>query len=171
MKNNRFGNKKLNFWQILGLSFASAPFFAVIGVVVIRLMAWLLEFLETDITKLQETGYWWVILIIAFILVLIYLLYEPSYRRNQERKKERKKLIDALYLYWEEQLVKHNKTQLANLDTEQMKYVLSMRFSVWVIYDSECWTHCFPNEKRPEFPFEIVDEMIENSNFCEFSKK
>lgn len=76
--------------------------------------------LDGVITKIQCAGYWWLILVIAYILSLIYFICESKIRQDLERKK----VVNGLILYWKEQLEKQGKSQPS---AKEVKLVREMR--------------------------------------------
>lgn len=144
--------KKRSILGNLGLALATTPMVAVIGLVIITVIG----ALDDAITKIQSAGYWWVILIIAYVLSLIYFLYEPTFRRNRERGK----IANGLIFYWKVQLAKQNKPQPSDKEIEEMREIILERIKVWAWFDPELWSRHFPNEKYSEWPFGIVDNFM-----------
>jgi len=101
-------------------------------------------------------GYWWVILIAAYILSLIYFLYEPTFRRNREREK----VVNGLILYWKEQLAKQNKPQPSDNEIEVVREEFLERVKIWAWFDPELWTKYFPDEKYSKYLFGVVDNFM-----------
>lgn len=146
--------KERSIWAKLGLALAATPIVAFAGIIIITLIG----ALDDAITKIQLAGRWWVILIAAYILSLVYFLYEPTFRRNREREK----VVNGLILYWEERLAKQNKPQPSDKEVEVMRRIILERFKVWAWFDPELWNKYFPDEKYSESLFGIVDNFMAN---------
>ena len=144
--------KERGVWKNLGLALAATPVVSLIGLIVITLIG----ALDNLITRIQLNGYWWVILIAAYILSFIYFLYEPTMCLNRERAK----VVNGLILYWKEQLAKQNKPQPLNTEIEAVRKLFLERVKVWAWFDSELWARCFPNEKYSKYLFDIVDNFM-----------
>jgi len=73
-----------NVGKILLLALAGTPAIVFVGLIVITLIG----AIDQEITKVQESGQWWVILIFAYVISLIYFLFKPTKRIDNEKKKE-----------------------------------------------------------------------------------
>lgn len=135
------------------LALAATPMTALVGLIIIALIG----ALDAAITIIQSAGYWWVILIVAYVLSLIYFLCEPTIRRNRERKK----VVNGLILYWEEQLAKQNDPHPSDKDIEVVREMFLERVKVWAWSDTELWTRYFPDEKYSKYLFGIADNFME----------
>lgn len=144
--------KERSIWKNLGLAIAATPIVSLVGIIVITLVG----AVDDAITKIQLAGYWWLILIVAYILSLIYFLYEPKIRKNLERKK----VVNALILYWKEQLEKQGKTQPSDEEIELVQDMLLERFKVWAWFDPDLWVKYFPDEQYSKHLFGIVDNFM-----------
>jgi len=144
--------KKRSIWRNLGLALAATPMVSFIGLIFITLVG----ALDDMITKIQSIGYWWVILIVAYILSFVYFLYEPTVRLNNERRK----VVNGLILYWKEQLEKQSKSQPLNRDIELVREMLLERVKIWAWFNPELWSKQFPDEKYSESLFGIVDNFM-----------
>ena len=144
--------KKRSIWGSLGLALAATPMTVIIGLILITLIG----ALDHAVTKIQSAGYWWVILIAAYILSLVYFLYEPTIRLNHERGK----VVNGLILYWKEQLAKQNKSQPPDREIKLVREMLLERVKIWAWFNPELWSRHFPNEKYSESLFGIVDNFI-----------
>jgi hypothetical protein len=144
--------KERNIWKNLGLALAATPIVSFIGIIIITLV----EALDDAITKIQLAGYWWLILIMAYILSLIYFLYESKIRKNLERKK----IVNGLILYWREQLEKQGKAQPSEEEIKLVHDMLLERFKIWAWFDPDLWIKYFPNEKYSKYLFGIVDNFM-----------
>ena len=144
--------KQRSIWKNLLFALAATPVTAFIGLIIITVIG----AVDQAITKIQLSGHWWVILILAYVLSLIYFLCEPTIRRNRERKK----VVNGLILYWEEQLAKQNSPHPSEKEIEVVREMLLERLKVWAWFDAELWTSYFPNEKHSKFLFGIVDNFI-----------
>jgi len=135
------------------LALAATPMTAFVGLIIITLIG----ALDAAITIIQSAGYWWVILIVAYVLSLIYFLSEPAIRRNRERRK----VVNGLILYWEEQLAKQNDPRPSDKETEVVREMFLERVKVWAWFDTELWTRYFPDEKYSKYLFGIADNFME----------
>jgi len=149
--------KQRSIWKNLLLALVGTPITAFIGLIIITIIGTI----DRAITKIQLSGHWWVILIVAYVLSLIYFLCEPTIRRNRERKK----LVNGLILYWKEQLAKQSKSQPSDREIELTREMFLERVKVWAWFDPELWIRYFPDEKYSKYLFSIVD------NFMEYWKK
>ena len=140
-------------WKNLLLALAGTPITAFIGLIIITLIG----AIDQAITKIQLSGHWWVILISAYVLSLIYFLYEPTIHRNRERKK----VVNGLILYWEEQLAKQNNPHPSEKEIEVVREMFLERVKAWAWLDTELWTRYFPDEKYSKYLFGIVDNFME----------
>ena len=123
MNNKYIKRERGNIWKNLGLALAATPVVSLAGLIIITLIG----ALDDAITKIQLAGHWWVILIVAYILSMIYFFCEPKIRRNRERKK----VVNELMLYWEEQLTKQNKSQPSDREIELVRDMFLERVKVW----------------------------------------
>lgn len=146
------GKKERSIWKNLGLALAATPGVLLVGLIIITLFG----ALDNAITKIWSAGYWWLILIVAYIISLIYFIYEQKIRLNRERKK----VVNALILYWEEQLEKQNKLPKSGVDIEWIRESLLERIKVWAWFDPELWTKYFPGEKYSKYLFGVVDNFM-----------
>jgi len=144
-------DKKRSIWKNLGWALAATPMVSFVGLIIIILVG----ALDDAITKIQMVGYWWLILIVAYILSLIYFLCEPTIRRNRETKK----VVNYLIIYLKEQLAK--KDMPLPSDEEMLYDMLLERVKVWVWSDTKLWDRYFPEEKYSKYLFGIVDNLIE----------
>jgi membrane protein implicated in regulation of membrane protease activity len=144
--------KERNIWKNLGLALAATPIVSFIGIIIITLVG----ALDDAITKIQLAGYWWLILIMAYILSLIYFLYESKIRKNLERKK----IVNGLILYWKEQIEKQGKAQPSEEEIKLVHDMLLERFKIWAWFDLDLWIKYFPNEKYSKYLFGIVDNFM-----------
>lgn len=145
--------KERNIWKNLVWALAATPIVSFVGLIIITLVG----AIDDAITKLQMAGYWWLILIGAYILSLIYFIYEPTIRQNHERKK----VVNGLILYWKENLEKQNNPQPSENDIEIVHEMFLERFKVWAWFDTELWNRNFPDEKHSKYLFGIVDNFME----------
>ena len=155
--------KERSIWKNLGLALASVP---VVGIALIVLVI-CFEKLGDVLTELESAvGIWArliVVFTIAYILSLIYLLYQSSVHRNRERKRildKRKGRVDTLILYWREQLIKKIKPQPSADIIKAVQEMFLQRLLIWAKSDPELWTKVFPNEKYSEHFFGIVDNFM-----------
>ncbi len=146
------GKKERSIWKNLGLALAYTLQVTIVGLVIITLFG----VLDNAITKIQSAGYWWLLLIVGYIISLVYILCEPKIRLNHERKK----VVNALILYWEEQLEKQNKLPKSGIDIEWTRERLLERIKVWAWFDPELWNEYYPDEKYSKYLFGIVDNFI-----------
>jgi len=93
---------------------------------------------------------------VAYIISLIYIICEPKIRLNHKRKK----VVNALILYWEEQLEKQNKLPNSGIDIEWIRESFLERIKAWAWFDPELWNEYFPDEKYSKYLFGIVDNFI-----------
>jgi len=146
------GKKERSIYKNLGLALAATPMVSLFGLIIITLFG----ALDNAITNIQSAGNWWLILIVAYIISLIYFIYEPKIRQNRKRKE----LVNGLILYWEEQLEKQDKLQKSNIDIEFIRKNLLERIKVWAWFDPKLWTEYFPDEKYSKYIFGIVDNFM-----------
>ena len=132
-------DKKRSIWKNLGWALAATPIVSFVGLILITLIG----AIDDAITKIQLAGYWWLILIVAYILSLVYFLFEPNVRKNLERKK----IVNTLILYWKEQLEKQGKNQPSNNEIELVQNMLLERFKIWAWFDPDLWHKYFPDEQ------------------------
>ena len=135
------------------LALAATPMTAFVGLIIITLIG----ASDAAITIIQSAGYWWVILIVAYVLSLIYFLCKRTIRRNRERKK----VVNGLILYWEEQLAKQNDPHPSDKEIEVVREMFLERVKVWAWSDTELWTRYFPDEKYSKYLFGIADNFME----------
>jgi len=135
------------------LALAATPMTAFVGLIIITLIG----ALDAAITTMQSPGYWWVILIVAYVLSLTYFLCEPSIRRNRERKK----VVNGLIIYWEEQLAKQNDPHPSDKEIEVVREMFLERVKVRAWFDTELWTRYFPDEKYSKYLFGIADNFMD----------
>jgi hypothetical protein len=145
-------DKERSIWKNLGWALAATPVVSFVGLIIITLIG----VLDDAITKVQIAGYWWLILIGAYILSLIYFIYEPTVRQNHERKKA----VNALILYWKEQLEKQSKSQPSEKEIELVHEMLLERIKIWAWFDPELWNKYFPDENYSKYFFGIVDNFM-----------
>lgn len=168
-RNDFIGKKERSIWKNLGLALVYTPVVTIVGLVIITLFG----ALDYAITKVQSAGYWWLLLIVGYIISLVYVICEPKIRLNHERKK----VVNALILYWEEQLENQNKLPKSGIDIELLREsplerikVLALfertreslleRIKVGAWFDPELWNEYFPDEKYSKYLFGIVDNFI-----------
>jgi hypothetical protein len=144
--------KERNIWKNLGLALAATPITCLIGLIIITLVG----ALDDAITKIQLIGYWWLVLVMAYILSLIYFIYESKIRKNIEREK----IIGGLILYWKEQLEKQGKDQPSNEEIKWVHNMLLERFKIWAWFDPKLWDKYFPDEKYSKYLFDIVNNFM-----------
>jgi len=135
------------------LALAATPMTAFVGLIIITLIG----ASDAAITIIQSAGYWWVILIVAYVLSLIYFLCKRTIRRNRERKK----VVNGLIIYWEEQLAKQNDPHPSDKEIEVVREMFLERVKVWAWSDTELWTRYFPDEKYSKYLFGIADNFME----------
>ena len=145
-------NKKRSIWKNFGWALAATPIVSFVGVIIVTLAG----ALDDAVTKIQSAGYWWWILIVAYILSLIYFICEPTIRQNIERKK----VVNGLILYWKEQLEKQSKSQPSHREIEIIRGMLLERVKIWAWFDPNLWIKYFPDEKYSKYIFGIVDNFI-----------
>jgi len=145
-------DKKRSIWENLGWALAATPMVSFVGLVIITLVG----ALDDAITKIQLAGYWWLILIGAYILSLIYFIYEPMIRRDHERKK----VVNGLIFYWKEQLEKQGKSQPSDREIELVREMLLERIKIWAWFDPDLWNKYFPDENYSKYLFDVVDNFI-----------
>jgi len=146
------GKKERSIYKNLGLALAATPMVSIVGLIIITLFG----ALDNAITNIQSAGNWWLILIVAYIISLIYFIYEPKIRQNRKRKE----LVNGLIFYWKERLEKQNKLQESNIDIEFIRENLLKRIKVWAWSDPKLWAGYFPDEKYPKYSFGIVDDFM-----------
>lgn len=145
-------DKKRSIWKNLGWALVATPMVSLVGLIIITLVG----ALDDAITRIQVVGYWWLILIGAYILSLIYFIYEPTVRQNHERKK----VVNAFIFYWKDQLEKQTKPQPSDGEIDLVREMLIERVKVWAWFGPELWTKYFPNEKYSKNLFGIVDNFM-----------
>ena len=145
-------NKNRNIWENIMWALAATPMVMIVGLIIITLIG----AIDDAITIIQARGQWWIIVIVAFVVSLIYLLYEPSIRKNIERKKT----LDALVLYFREQLRIRGVEQLTEIELEPVKKMLLEKIKLWELSDPHLWNLLYPNEQYPDTLFGIVDNFI-----------
>jgi len=139
-------------WKNLLYSLASTPVVAFIGLIIITLIG----ALDDVITNIQRDGDWWLILIGAYILSLIYFIYEPKFRKEHYRNK----VVEGLILYWEEQLEKQNKPFPLESEIKLVREELLARLKVFGWFNAELWNKYYPEEKYTKYLFEMVDNFM-----------
>jgi hypothetical protein len=144
--------KERSIWKNMLLALAATPMTAFVGLIIITLIG----ALDAAINIIQSAGYWWVILIVAYVLSLIYFLCEPTIRRNRERKK----VVNGLILYWEEQLAKQNDPHPSDKEIEVVRDMFLERVKVWAWFDPEIWVKYFPEEIYSNYLFGMVDNFM-----------
>ena len=92
----------------------------------------------------------------AYILSLIYVIYEPAVSKNRKRKK----IAEALILYWQEQLEKQGQTQPSKKEEELVYEMLLERLKIWAWFEPELWNKYFPDENYSKYLFGMVDNFI-----------
>lgn len=120
-------NKTRNIWLNLALALLGIPIVSLVVLVTITLIG----ALDDLITKIQLTGYWWVMLIPMYLLSLVYTLYEPVFRKNRERNR----IANALMLYLNDQMQKQDKSYPITKNSEMIKEMLLERFKIWAWQD------------------------------------
>ena len=145
-------NKKRSIWKNLGWALATTPAVSFVGVIIVTLAG----ALDATVTKIQSAGYWWLILIVAYILSLIYFICEPAIRRDFERKKA----VNGLILYWKEQLEKQGKSQQPDKEINSGRERFVEGVKIWAWLDPDLWVKYFPDEKYSKYLFGIVDNFI-----------
>ena len=147
-------DKKRSIWKNFVWALAYTPHTLFFSLIILTLVQ---AFADT-ITKIQSAGYWWYIFIVtvAYSLPLVYFIYEPVIRRNLKRRQA----VNALTLYWKEQLEKHNKSQPSVSEIEYVRQLLLERIKIWAWFDPDFWIKEFPDEKYSEYLFGIVDNFI-----------
>jgi cbb3-type cytochrome oxidase subunit 3 len=108
--------KNRNIWENIVWALGATPMVMIVGLIIITLIG----AIDDAITIIQARGQWWLIVIVAFVVSLIYLLYEPSIRKNIEKKKT----LDALVLYFREQLRIRGVEQITESGVESLKKML-----------------------------------------------
>lgn len=144
--------KERSIWKNIGFALAVTPLVLLVSLILITLVG----ALDDVITKMQLAGQWWLILIGAYILSLIYFVYKPRIQQNYERKK----VVDGLILYWKEQLEKQVKSQPSDKETELVRKMLIERIKVWAWFDPKLWKKYFPNEKYSKYLFGVMDNFM-----------
>ena len=144
--------RERSIWKNLLLALAATPATAVVGLIAISLIG----SIDQAITKIQISGNWWVILITAYFLSVVYFVFEPKFHMASERKK----VVNALFLYWEEQQAKRDYFDPPKEEIKIVKECLIERVKVWAWFDEELWNSMFPEEKYSEYIFSIVDNFI-----------
>lgn len=135
----------------LGLALAATPLATFVGILVITLIG----ALDDGITKIQQKGYWWLLLIVGYVISLVYFLIEPKI----QRKRELDKIVNGLILYWQEQLQKQHKPLLSKDAIKSLGDTLLKRVEVWAWCDPILWSKYFPDEQYSEYIFDIVDNL------------
>jgi len=143
-------------WKNLGLALAGTPAVIFIALISFTLLDALIDFLGKAITKLGSEGYGWLLLIIAYVISLVYVLYGPKLKRDRERKK----FVDALMLHWKFQLVKQGNSFPSDTEVEPIRDMLIERIKVWGWSNPQLWASHFPDEKYSEDPFEILGNLM-----------
>ena len=144
--------KERSIWKNLLYALAATPMVSFIGLIIITLIG----ALDDAITNIQRAGDWCLILIGAYIISLIYLIYEPKVKKGYHRKK----VVEGLILYWEEQLEKQNKPFPSESEIEFVREELLARLKVFGWLNAELWNKYYPEEKYTKYPFEMVDNFM-----------
>lgn len=145
-------SKERSIWKNLGLALAATPVTALAFLVIVTLVGTL----DDAIATIQLAGYWWVILVVAYILSFIYFLFESRVRRNRKRKE----VVNGLVLYWREQIAKQGKPQPSDRDSELVSEMFLERVKVWGMSDPKLWTRRFRHEKYSEYLFDVVNNFM-----------
>lgn len=145
-------NKKRSIWKNLGWALAATPMVSFIVLIIITLVG----ALDDAVTKAQMVGYWWLILVGIYILSLLYFICQPTFQRKQETKK----LIDALVIYWKEQLEKQEQAQPSDSEIKIIRGMLIDRIKIWAWSNPELWTKHFPDEQYSKYLFGLMDNFI-----------
>ena len=152
-------DKERSIWKNLGWALAATPIVSFVGLIIVTFVG----ALDEAITKIQLAGYWWLILIGAYILSLVYFICEQTIRRNRKRKE----VVNGLIIYWEEQLARQSKPQPSANTIESVREMFLERVKVWAWSDPELWTRYFPNEEYSKYLFGMVDNFV---IYCENQK-
>lgn len=139
-------------WKNLGYALAATPMAYAGGLFIIYCIGAIID----GIFEIQWGGYWWLVLIGAYVLSLIYFIYEPSIRANQKRKK----IVWVLILYWKERLVESGKIEPSESEVKLVSDMLMERVNGWTWSDFELWNRYFPEEEYPKYLFNIVDNFM-----------
>ena len=148
----------VNIALTLGFSLACTPMVAFVGIIIITLAG----ALDDAITKIQSAGHWWLLLIGAYCISLIGLLYAPTIRKIIKEKKavvRKNGAVDGLVIYWREQMAKQGRAQPSEKEIELVHALLLERIEVWAQYPNS-WHRFFPDEKYSETFFGIVDNFM-----------
>ncbi|OGY22283.1 MAG: hypothetical protein A2126_03620 [Candidatus Woykebacteria bacterium GWB1_45_5] len=112
--------------------------------------------IDDAITSAQVGGYFWLFLIPAFILSLIYAFVEQKYKIDREREKT----VDGLLLYWQDSLAKENKPDPSEKELETVRGMLLERLKVWAWFKPELWNKYYSGEKYSKSLFGMIDNFI-----------
>ncbi len=134
------------------LAIISAPFFAVIGIIIITVIG----AIDDAISVIQLKGYWWLILIISFFLSLIYFISEEKIKIYYKRKK----FVDTLILYYRDQQANKDKIDPSEKEIELLKDMLEERIKIWAWSDPEIWNRYYHEEQFSESLFKMMDNFI-----------
>ncbi len=141
-----------NIWKIFGLALLATPMATFVGLIVITLI----EAIGDAITKIQLAGYWWIILIVAYVLSFLYFFYIPTFRKNREREK----IAYGLLFYWEEQLIKQIKPLPSDREREVISDLILERVKIWAWKDPKLWSRYFSNEEYSKYLFVMIDILM-----------
>ena len=143
---------KSDVWKMLLLALAATP----VAWISIVLLLTIFGALDDSLTNIQIAGHWWIASIPSYILALSYFLISSRFRKNRERKKA----VDALVLYFQEQMEKHGHKQPSDKNIETIHEMFMERVKVWALFDPEIWSKYYPNEKYSKYLFGIADNLI-----------
>ena len=118
-----------------------------------------------------RNNFGWIQFVPAFVLALLYWIYEPKYKA----KREMKKLTDALILYLKCELEKQNLPVPHEGVIEQIRPFIGDRIAVWMWQDKDLWNEHFKEASFPQmspvgdpYPnslFEIIDNLLLDERF------
>ena len=146
----------------MGLALAATPIVSFAGLIIITLIG----ALDAAITIIQSAGYWWVILIFAYVLSFLYFIYKPKLQIAHERNR----VVHALLLYWKDHQAKRNYPDPPEEEIKVVRECLLERVKILAWFDQELWKKQFPEENYSEYMFGMVDNFIpywenQKSNF------
>ncbi len=144
--------KERSIWKNMLLALAVTPATTFIGLIAITLIGGI----DQAITKIQISGNWWVILIFAYVLSFLYVIYKPKLQIYHGRNK----VVNALLLYWKDQQTKRNYLDPPKKEIKLVRECLQERVKVWAWFDQELWKKHFPEEKYSEYMFGMVENFI-----------
>ncbi|MHA2010486.1 MAG: hypothetical protein ACXADW_20850 [Candidatus Hodarchaeales archaeon] len=144
--------KQRSVWKNLGYALAATPMVYAGGLVISTLVG----ALDDAIFKLQYGGYWWVVLIGAYVISFIYFSYEEEIRI----KRKRKNTISAMILYWKEQLAKKGKAPPLTSEINYASEMFMERIIESGMFDAEIWEINYPNGKYSDYIFDIVNNFM-----------